>query len=90
MKINCCEINTHEICKLMASYHAGTGERPKYLIMSEDTQKLLKADCEIFLTLEQQRAIKGWMIDSKCTSSQCYGIDIAICNKLKLGEVEVV
>lgn len=89
-KTNCMSFEIEEISKLIVAYQTNKAETPNYLIMSEDTQELLKADCERFLTAKQKLAVKGWMIDRKCTSSQCYGIDVAICNKLKLGEVEVV
>ena len=89
-KVNCLKLQIEEISKLIRTYQANNAETPNYLIMSEDTQELLKADYERFLVTEQQQAIKGWIANNKKISSQCYGIDIAICNKLKLGEVEVV
>lgn len=87
---NCFILQIEEISKLIQTYQTNNAEMPNYLIMSEDTQELLKADYERFFVIEQQQVVKGWITNNKYTYSQCYGINIAICNKLKLGEVEVV
>jgi len=84
-KSNCCVINTNEICRLMYSYEKTTGENPKYLIMSRETYELLKSQNEKIME-------KGSLFPNSANNivSQFCGIDIAECNKLKLGEVEAV
>jgi len=79
-KTNCCEINTNEICRLITLYQAKTGEQPNYIIMSRGTCELLKSQIE--------RLIMKCQFNS--TVVQFCGIDIAECDKLKFGEVEVV
>lgn len=76
---NCCNIEIDKISYLINQYEAETGEKPNYLIMNQDTVNLYKC------------SIKHLSIFLNSNNSETmFGIDVAICNKLKFGYVEVV
>jgi hypothetical protein len=76
-KDNCLHIDFDKIRKLINSFYYNKEMKPNYVIMSEDTLTQIKKNNEYNLYC----GIKGYEI---------FGISIAISNKLKFGEVEVV
>ena len=78
MTINFFKINKEKLGEQIVYYRQFHGEDPKYLIINENTLKLLKAITYSSLFLNENGYGTYW------------GIPIAICNKLKDGEVEIV
>ena len=61
-------------------FYSKTGKSPKYIVMSDDTLTELRKSVVIF----------GSNIYGKQTMSCLFGIAIATCNTLAIGEFEVV
>ena len=78
--INFFKINEKELEKQISYYKQLHGIDPEYLIINENTLKLLEAITYSSLFLNKKENDYGTY----------WGIPIAICNKLKDGEVEVI
>lgn len=73
-KSDCCTINTNEIDELILLYRRETGKSPNYLMVSNDTYRLINRN--------------ACLVVGKVTGY--HGINIAICDNLKFGEVEAI
>lgn len=81
MIINFFKINKEELEEQIVYYRNFHGEDPKYLVINENTLKLLKTITYFYLFSKDTNEIDY---------GTYWGIPIAICNKLKDGEVEIV
>lgn len=80
MIINFFKINKEELEKQIIYYKEFHGIDPKYLIINENTLKLLETITYSYLFSNKNKNDYGTY----------WGIPIALCNKLKDGEVEIV
>ena len=80
MTINFFKINKEELEEQIVYYRNFHGGEPKYLVINENTLKLLETITLFHLFPNKNENDYGTY----------WGIPIAICNKLKDGEVEIV
>ena len=79
---NCISIDMNEIRRGIDLYRLGNdGNYPNYLIMNRESLSLLDRDLNFKIGFE-----KRYMGDY----ATLYGITIAVCDKLKTGEVDFV
>ena len=86
MIINFFKINEEELEKQIICYADFHGTDPKYLIMSKGTLELIKA------ITKTEQVFKKYKDKGKFDLyyGSYWGIPIAVCNKLKDGEVDII
>ena len=78
--VNCIKINTDAIKEGLNKYVARNGVDPSFIVVNIETLNLLRCDSE----LETKH------YSSNDQYPTFWGIRIAVCDALKLGEVEIV
>ena len=98
MKINgnCLEFNIDILKKGITNYQQNFDNDPNYIIMSEETKRVLKEKCQEYPNFKTitWTAEDSWGIAGKNKGYEKYcvfwGIPIAICDNLKFGEVDII
>lgn len=80
LKSNCMGINKDKVIEEIDKYYELTGEYPHYMIMNRESEYLLR-DFQFLMHY----------VNTETTGfSSFHGVPVAICNKLKTGEIEIV
>lgn len=87
MRVNILEnISFKKIDDAIDEYNYETSEMPKYIIMNEETFQAIKRD----ISHGHTEYSLATFVSKDYNYAQYYGCPIAICRKLKYGEIEIV